>query len=478
MSRIFLSHAGANNAAALAISKWLAREGWKDHFLDIDAEQGIRSGARWQEALKSAAHRCEAVVLLISPAWVASRWCFGELLIAKQLGKRVFGVMIEPVPLEKIPIELSGESQLCDLVNGEEREAFDVQLDPVVPQATVSLPVQGLRRLKIGLKSAGLDPSIFAWPPAHEPERPPYRGLKPLDADDCAIFFGRDAPIVLALDELRLMREQGLKRLLVVLGASGSGKSSFVRAGVWPRLKRDDLHFIPLPPIRPQRAVITGDTGLIAALETALRELNIGRTRLEIARALEAPGGLSEIFKEIQAAAMRALGEEVVDTPSIVLLIDQGEELLGAEGRAESAKFLRMLAPVLAVPAAGDQEKGAARRLAVGVMTIRSDSFAALQEQEELAAVPMNPFDLRALPASEFRSVIEGPARRATEAGRALRIDPLLTARLLKESEGPDALPLLAFILERLYREGGADGVFGSESTKRSVARAALLKLR
>ena len=37
---------------------------------------------------------------------------------------------------------------------------------------------------------------FFAWPPANDPNRPPYRGLRPLESDDAGIFFGRDAPVI------------------------------------------------------------------------------------------------------------------------------------------------------------------------------------------------------------------------------------------------------------------------------------------
>jgi hypothetical protein len=108
------------------------------------------------------------------------------------------------------------------------------------------------------LAKAGLDPRFFAWPPERDPERPPYRGLKPLEAEDAGIFFGRDAPIVEALDTLRGLREGAPPRLLVILGASGAGKSSFLRAGLLPRLARDDRNFLPLPVIRPERAAVSG----------------------------------------------------------------------------------------------------------------------------------------------------------------------------------------------------------------------------
>jgi len=93
------------------------------------------------------------------------------------------------------------------------------------------------------------------------------------------------------------------------------------------------------------------------------------------------------------------------------------------------------------------------------VLAIRSDSFARLQSEPLLARSRWVLFDLRAMQRPEYKAVIEGPAARATAAGRLLRIDPELTARLLSEAEGAaDALPLLAFTLERLFVENGGDG--------------------
>jgi hypothetical protein len=62
VSRIFLSHASANNAEAIALRDWLVAEGWSDLFLDLDPERGFKAGKRWQEALKKAAHQCELIL--------------------------------------------------------------------------------------------------------------------------------------------------------------------------------------------------------------------------------------------------------------------------------------------------------------------------------------------------------------------------------------------------------------------------------
>jgi len=84
MARLFISHSSANNAAAIALRDWLAEHGWDDVFLDIDPERGLVAGQRWQEALKAAADRCEAVLFLVSPAWVRSPTLFHYLWSSKE----------------------------------------------------------------------------------------------------------------------------------------------------------------------------------------------------------------------------------------------------------------------------------------------------------------------------------------------------------------------------------------------------------
>ena len=64
------------------------------------------------------------------------------------------------------------------------------------------------------------------WPPENDRGRAPYRGLKPLETVDAGIFFGRDEPIAEAMDRIRSLSAIGATRLLVILGASGAGKSS------------------------------------------------------------------------------------------------------------------------------------------------------------------------------------------------------------------------------------------------------------
>jgi hypothetical protein len=158
----------------------------------------------------------------------------------------------------KVYDEISGRVDLTYLDIGEQQ------------LKNIARPVRVYRvRLKQRLEDAGLDAKYFEWPPPSDSNRPPYRGLRPFEAENAGIFFGREGPIMEALERLRGMREGSRSRILVILGASGAGKSSFLRAGLLPRLARDDRNFMQLPIIRPERAAIFGETGLLFALERA-----------------------------------------------------------------------------------------------------------------------------------------------------------------------------------------------------------------
>ena len=331
MARVFISHSSADNAEAETFAAWLTENGWDDYFLDFHRTKGLNPGERWQEALKAAADRCEAVVFLISPAWRDSKWCLAEYLLAKSLGKTIFGVLIKHTPIDSLPTEMTTEWQLAD---------WTQNID------------DGKARLKYGLEQAGLAPSTFAWPPEDDPNRAPYRGLAPLEAEDAAVMFGREADIIRGLDTLRQVRNDGQDRFMTILGASGAGKSSFLRAGLWPRLKRDTRHFYPLPIIRPGRLPLTGNTGLAACLEQALAIAGAPQARASIADAIRSGGAvaLREILETIQQATKPTLDDENQLLPTLVIALDQAEELFVADRSEEAGIVLSAIAAIAGVP--------------------------------------------------------------------------------------------------------------------------------
>jgi hypothetical protein len=68
------------------------------------------------------------VLFLVSPAWLASAWCRAEFLLAKSLQKRIFGLIIEPVPYEQVPVEMTAEWQMCELVGEDRLRTSDVEV--------------------------------------------------------------------------------------------------------------------------------------------------------------------------------------------------------------------------------------------------------------------------------------------------------------------------------------------------------------
>jgi conflict system STAND superfamily ATPase len=292
---------------------------------------------------------------------------------------------VAATPFDELPVEMTAEWQLVDLTAGVRDYIRTVPLPPdpgapgVVKTAQVNLANDGLNRLRIGLTAAGLDPKYFAWPPAHDPDRPPYRGLRPLEAEDAGIFFGRDGSIVEAFDRLRGLRDHAPPRLLVILGASGAGKSSFLRAGLLPRVARDDRHFVTLPVIRPERAAISGETGLISSLTHAVAARGLRHARADIrAAVLGGIGSLRPLLTEVVARATPAvLGSSTAvppKGPTLVLPIDQGEELFLAEGRDEASNLLDLVRGLVT------EDDPAV----IAVFTIRSDNYERLQLAPEL----------------------------------------------------------------------------------------------
>jgi Novel STAND NTPase 1 len=304
------------------------------------------------------------------------------------------------------------------------------------------------------LQRAGLAASWFAWPPEHDRNRSPYRGLKPLEGDDAGIFFGREAPTIEAIDLMRGMCEAAPQRLLVILGASGAGKSSFLRAGLLPRLTREDRMFLPMPVIRPERSAITGETGFLRALEGAFAIAGIKTPRAELRAGIE--GGPRKLKQVLLTLAENAVpialeGEAERKPPTIVIAIDQGEELFFAEGQDEAKRFLTLLRDLLT----SDPPTVTA------VFTIRSDNYERLQTAGELEGVHQEMINLPPMPRGSYAEVIKGPARRLDGTARVLRIDDALVQELLTDVDkggAKDALPLLAFTLERLYGEYSATG--------------------
>jgi tetratricopeptide (TPR) repeat protein len=396
MARIFISHSSRDQEQAARLLKWLKIQGFTETFLDFDKHAGVAPGADWEKTLYREIIGADAVILILTINWFDSKWCFAEFTQARAFGKAIFPLIESPTGETYIAPDIQNLDLVKDRQGGLERLASELT--------------------RIALNSRG----GFPW----DSMRPPYPGLLAFDEADAAIYFGRDDDIRRVIERLNARRAQGGIKLVVLLGASGSGKSSLLRAGVLPRLKRDPQNWIALPPFRPQLHPLDE---LAQALATGLGAGGDWRQWRE-ALVAEKPGPtLSALARDLRAAHR-------ANEAQILISIDQAEELFSMADKADGEQFLAALDAVLAdgMPF-------------IVLMGLRSDYLGHLQQARALQA-RFEEFSLKPMPLERVRDIIEGPARVA-----ALTVDEALITAAMKNAPTEDVLPLLAFTLRELY---------------------------
>jgi WD40 repeat protein len=414
MARVFLSHSSRDNIAAAELKAWLDGQGFASAFLDFDKHSGIPPGAEWERKLYEQIQRCQALLILQTPNWSASRWCFAEFTQARALGKPIFQVVQTDEAAAEKPI--AADLQRLDLRH--DRPA-------------------GLERLRRELERIALqDQGGFPWPPPSDPSRSPFPGLMVFEAEDAPVFFGRDSDWRAVIERLNNRRVQGGPRLLVIQGSSGSGKSSLLRAGVLPRLSRAGRQWLMLPVLRPQTRPLES---LAQTLALALQRPEAWRELYQQLLTTTAAPSLAGLV--VGWAAELRLAAAAPEA-QLLLPIDQAEELFAEDVSAERDRFVAVLAAALQLPLPLQ-----------AVMTIRADAMGSLQSLPQLVncldTLPLGP-----LSPERYREIIEGPARVA-----GLRVEPAFVERAIHDTGTEDALPLLAFALRRLHEQFGADGV-------------------
>jgi WD40 repeat protein len=262
-------------------------------------------------------------------------------------------------------------------------------------------------------------------PPLDESKNP-YRGLQSFEAEQSDLFFGRS---VLTEKISELVSQQPLS---AVLGASGSGKSSLVKAGLIPYLKQQDAQATQsqwkvLAPIRPGESPFK-------VLSKALEEENV--------LGVSIPEAGSEAGVEMLTQYMAAWSQQHPGM-KLLLAIDQFEELITlCRDEKERERFLSGLAQaVTAYPAQ--------LRL---VLTLRSDFEPHFQDgllKEHWSGAR---FMVPPMTRSELREAIEEPASKRVMYFQSDDLKNPLVDQLIDEvADMPGALPLLSFILSELY---------------------------
>jgi WD40 repeat protein len=308
----------------------------------------------------------------------------------------------------------------------------------------------------------------------------PYRGLQYFDVGDADLFFGRELLTAKLVGRLlsRGAGEQGSRgdvtlapllpispaRFLAVVGASGSGKSSVVRAGLVPALQGAEgsshwlIHIITptAHPLEALAASLTRDSESVTATTTLIDDMSRESRSLHVfVRKL-----LAQAPTPSPALPLRGGGR-------FLLIVDQFEELFTLcrhedERRAFVDNLLTAVDPETAGPT-------------LVVLTLRADFYAHCAQYDNLReALARQQEYIGPMSLEELRQAIELPAQRA-----GYEFEPGLIELILRDvGDEPGALPLLSHALLETWRRrqgrlltlAGYDDAGG---VRRAIARTA-----
>lgn len=301
-----------------------------------------------------------------------------------------------------------------DQINELLAEATALEAADRCPSVTVLQ--EGVRKILGGESPRRTDPEL---------DIAPYRGLLVFEEANAPWFFGREAALA------RLLPMLVENRQVLVIGASGCGKSSLLRAGLIPAVRAgalgDGHAWMPLllrPTQRPVR-------------ELALRLANLQSEPSEVSslemRILHDPRFLAD---EIDRLALARPVE-----PRFLFVVDQLEELF-----AQCASTIERQAFVAALLELG-RDRYCRARVVFGLRADFTDR--ALEHRGIAEVIQRAAFLLGPMSEAELRSAIEHPAELQRIGLERGLVEQLISAVLGE----PGNLPLLQFTLDMLWRE-------------------------
>ena len=394
--------------------------------------------------LSSSSSETQADMVIGSPDYISPEQIRSEFVRPQTdiyaLGVMLYELLTGTVPFHgNTPFDVMSKHLYTPLPSLRDlRSGLPLQLDEVIERATAKDPLMRYENVELMMndlrtalagngqefrkKASSLQNTIA---PLTDLDNP-YKGLRAFGEGDAQDFFGRETLTQQLL--VRLGETGELSRFLTVVGPSGSGKSSVVKAGLIPALRRGAL------PGSENWFIVEMMPGA-----HPLEELEAALLRV----AVNPPASLIEQFQKDNRGLIRAARRSLPDDPNIelVLAIDQFEEVFTlVQDEAERMRFLGLL-----VSAILDENS----RIRI-ILTMRADfidrplgyvDFGDLIHQRMELVLPLTP--------DELEATIVSPAERV-----GLNLEFGLAAAILRDlGDQPGSLPLLQYALTELYEK-------------------------
>ena len=327
-------------------------------------------------------------------------------------------------------------------------------VDGTAFETLVSEHLRALLRKRLGTRTANAQE-------VHWHKGSPYRGLEAFEPEHEEIFFGRTR----ARNEVRELLSRQCTRgcaFVLIIGASGSGKSSLVKAGLVPDLTVagaiDAVGLVRTAIVRPGSASTPIDA-LAAALlsSSALPELcspPLNYTAQSLASMLRhTPDQLTLPLIQGLSAAGRQADLTPVGEARVLIVIDQLEELFTMENLDPPERDFFV----------GALDKLTKCKAVWIIATMRSDFFGRLDQLPALATLTGGEakYLLRPPDQSEIGQIVRLPARAAglrfeVDSKSGAKLDEVIAAAA---SANTSSLPLLEYLLDQLWSRREPDGV-------------------
>jgi hypothetical protein len=421
---LFLSHAGIDSTAAVALAERMEQSPEaRRHRLRVWVDKrALTPGTPWQDQLEAAIHKQSTAFAIYLTKAGAENWVRMEVRAALD---RVVSAGQSGKPYPFIPI-IAETGLNIEILPASARQFQGVHL----ADADAVQKLIGLMLARPAATVALVDE--------------PFRGLEAFGAKDAHLFFGREEQT----EELIARLKQTY--LVMVVGDSGSGKSSLVKAGLVPAFKEGRF----ADPLGPRPDPVLWHLVAMRPLGDPFDSLIKGIS--DAARALDVNAGLlGEAFARLRAedaAALRdALREGAAPNAQILLVVDQFEELWTLSSERARNAFLDGLLDLARPDDPSRRAVMTMRRDYYNLCSTHDELFRRIEEQERRGY-----YNLRRMDDDELLACIERPLALAgvsTVEARRLADEVLRDA-----GDQPGDLALLEMALTETWQERSNHG--------------------